>query len=335
MNSLKNCSGTYQVWTGRGNALPKRIFIASFCLTFLLGCGPSSKEINERMAYAEKSKAVADSVSAYVPGIATDTINGVTHNFIRKADVKCRVKDVLSTTRRIEEIARELGGYVTQSNLNSENNYSQSIQVKKDSVMELIHFTTSSNLMLRIPAPELDSLLNKITAMAQFVDFRHIQASDVKLKLFANQLAERRYAQYKQRVQSKSDINSGKLNQNVNAEENVLEKQALADNKRVESYELADEVNYCTVSCTLYQPSSTYTALLPSSPRIEVYEPSFGNKLGEAFLNGFDVLKTFIIGLANAWSILLILFFVFLMLQKIILYYNRRPEVVKVENKTE
>lgn len=325
MNSSKNCSGACSAGAGNGITLLKRsaLFISSALLLF--ACGVAEKD---RMAYAEEQKAVADSVAAYMPGLNTDTINGITHNFIRTASMKCRVNNVLSSTRKIEEIARELGGYVTQSNLNSDAGWSHSAQVSKDSVMELVHYTTSSNLTLRVPAEEMDSLLNRVSAIALFVDFRHIQASDVKTKIFANRLAKRRYAEYKKRVQTKSDRNSDKLNQNVSAEENALEKQTLADNKRIETVELADQVNYCTVSCSLYQPSMTYTSMQAMTPQMEVYEPPFYAKLGTAFMNGFELLKGFLLGLVNLWSVILILVLLFVLIRRLILHYSRKPIVV-------
>jgi hypothetical protein len=275
-------------------------------------------------AYYEEAKAVADSVSAYVPGIATDTINGITHNFIRHASLKCKVSNVLQSTKSIEHFVSECGGYVTQSNLDSEKGYCNTIKFKKDSLMEITNYNSASTLILRVPNYMLDTVLNSITNVAVFIDFRKVNANDVKLKLFSNQLAERRYKKYQQRIEKKADQNNSKLNQTVDAEENALAKQTVADEKRVESFEIADQVNYSTVSCMLYQAQDTYTSTVAAPPVIEPYAPSFGSKLGEALSNGFDILKSFILFLASSWSILLIMTGIFFLLRFSIRYVNRK-----------
>jgi hypothetical protein len=321
MNSLKNCSGRCKAASGRGNALLKSSFITAIALT-LFACSSA-----EQKAYYENAKIVADSVSAYVPGIATDTINGITHNFIRHANLKCKVNNVLQSTKSIEYFVSECGGYVTQSNLDSEKGYCNIIKFKKDSLMEINNYNSASTLVLRVPNYMLDTVLNAITNMAVFVDFRKVNADDVKLKIFSNQLAERRYKKYQERIEKKADQNNSKLNQTVDAEENALAKQTAADEKRVESFEMAEQVNYSTVSCMLYQAQDTYTSVVAAAPVIQPYTPSFANRLGEALMNGFDILKSFILFLANSWSILLIMTGLFFLLRFLMRYSNRKAAV--------
>jgi hypothetical protein len=322
MNSLKNCFWCRQAACGRGNTLLKFSVITATAI-MLFSCGMNAKE----KAYYEEAKAVADSVSAYVPGIATDTINGITHNFIRHASLKCKVNNVLQSTKSIEHFVSECGGYVTQSNLDSEKGYCNTIQFKKDSLMEISNYNSVSTLILRVPNYMLDTVLNSITNMAVFVDFRKVDANDVKLKLFSNQLTERRYKKYQQRIEKKADQNNNRLNQTIDAEENALNKQTVADEKKVESFELADQVNYSTVSCMLYQAQDTYTSILASPPAIEPYTPSFADKLGEALSNGFDFLKSFILFLANSWSIFLIMAGIFFLIRFIIRFVSRKTAV--------
>jgi len=328
MNSLKNCSNAYKVSVRRAIALLKSsLFITiPFAFCFLVSCGPGAYE---KAAQEEQLKAMADSVSAYTPGIATDTINGVTHNFIRTANVKCKVKDVLQITKQIEHIVNATGGYVTQSDLNSNKDYSNNIHFRKDSLLELTYFTATSNITMRVPNKDLDSVINQITDMSVFVDFRTISSDDVKLKLYANKLAENRYKQYKTRLQNKIDTKGDKLNQVSDAEENLLDKQTLSDNKTIESYDMADRVNYSTVMLTLYQGQNTYSNIIAMPPAIETYEPPFLSKLNKSFSNGFDVLKNILLVFANMWSIILILFVLFLVIKKIVNYYTKRTPIIQ------
>lgn len=324
MNSFKNCSVVRKADLGNGTLLFKLSPVVLFT-AILVSC--SSGDMKEEAAYSSPATKVADSVSSYVPGITTDTIAGVTHNFIRKADIKCKVKSVLQTTQKIEELVTATNGYVTRSELKSTKDYNTVTHFKKDSLLEQTYYTASSHLTLRVPNRQLDSVIGKITAMAEFVDYRTITSDDIKLKLFANKLAENRYKNYKTQVQTAVAKKEAKLSHSTQAQENILEKQAMADEKRIESIDLADQVNYSTIALNLYQPQSIINTVAPVKDRIEPYTPPFMDKLGQAFVNGFEVLKNIILFFANAWSVLLILLLLFLGIRKIIIYSNNKTSV--------
>jgi len=323
MNSLKNCSVAYKVG-GRSNitlSLSKLLIVLLLFGVILTSCGSGEYS---RAAYEEKSKEVADSVSLYMGELATDTINGISHNFIRKANVKCKVKDVLACTQQIEYITNMAGGYVTKSELISSKDYCNSIHFKKDSVMDLTYYTTTSDLAIRVPNMYLDTVLSQITHMALFVDHRNISSDDVKLKLYANKLAENRYKQYKDRVQNRIDKKDAKLNQVTSAEENVLEKQTLADNKRIESYDLADQVNYSTVMISLYEKQKTLLDVNVLPATITPYEPSFFIKLGNSFMNGLNILEKLLLFIINLWGVFVLLFVLYFITKKIVIYFTAK-----------
>lgn len=102
MSKLKNCSDPQEVRVRAGVVLPHTgaLLLLSFftsVLTFT-SCGPSKQE----MEFREKSAKIAASVAERMPGLATDTIDGVTHNFVKTADIKCRVTHVISSTEAIK-----------------------------------------------------------------------------------------------------------------------------------------------------------------------------------------------------------------------------------------
>ncbi|MGZ4041723.1 MAG: DUF4349 domain-containing protein [Bacteroidia bacterium] len=326
MNSLKNCSNPYQVRVRHAIALRKNlVLLFSFIFFFvLLSCAPSHKE----NAFKEKSGEIAQEVNSYSKNIVTDTINGITHNFIRQADIKCKVKDVLSSTKEIEQIATLAGGYTINSELVSNKDYCNSIHFKKDSLNELTYYTLTSNITLRIPNKKLDSVLARITDMAVYIDHRTIKADDVKLKLYANKLAENRFGQFNKRVSKKTDESNARLKQVTAAEETVLETQALSDNKSIESYDLADQVNYSTVMLSLYQSQNVHSTITALPPSVKPYEPSFVYKLGESLLNGFEIITSFILFLMNFWGLFLILFLIYLAVIKVIRHYSKKQVVV-------
>lgn len=330
MNSLFNCSGAYQVSARRVLVLT---FISSFFL-FVIACFSSCGPSHEETGFREKTKSAASEALPYRDEIATDTISGTTRNFIRQASIHFKVKNVLESTTKIEELVSKAGGFVTNSDLNSNKDYTNRVQVKKDSLLETTYYTLTSNITLRVPNKKLDSVLNQVTAMAEFVDSRNIKADDVKLKLLANGIREKRNRASAGNISEKIKEKNHKLASATEAEETRLQKETRADDLAIESLELADQVNYSTVTLSLYQAQTMMSILTPTPVHVEPYAPSFGERLGTSLLNGFEVIKGFIILLANCWGILLILFGLFLLTRSIILYYTKKPsEQAKVSVK--
>ena len=322
MNNLKNCSNKSQAFVKAEFVLPKHFIKAYFMFLVvsisLFGCGPSRERMEEIEANASRTNAITDSVSTYMKGIATDTINGITHNFIRKANLKMKVNDVLSSSKKIEDLVSDCGGYVFSSKLTSIKNFTQSIQTHKDSVLEQINYTTVNQISLRIPNQKLDTVLRQICDLALFIDFKNLSADDVKMKLFANKLAETRYKNYKSNVQLKTKALHTKPSQLLTTEESLLAAQSMADTKRIESFELADQVNYCTITIETYQAEAIMKQLIAIQVPITPYEPSFYNKLQTSFVNGFEVLKNFILFLVNSWSLLLIALCIFFIVKRLV-----------------
>jgi len=333
MSNLKNCSNIGKACVRSENVMSKilkSMYVGLISTTIIFqACSGGNYEKNKSEESAQVAEnSVANTVKEYVRDINTDTINGVTHNFVRNAKLKCKVKDVLNSTKQIEDIVSNNGGYVTLSDLTSSSNYNNSIQFKKDSVLELNYFTTVSNISIRVPNKQLDTVILKITDMAVFVDFRILKADDVKMKLFANKLAETRLTQYNKSLQQSVTKINDKLNSVTNAHENILEKQTRADEKRIESIDLADQVNYSTLNLQLYQAQSVSSQIKTLPPVYKTYEPSFSNKLNNACLNGWQIIKAFLLFLVDIWGLLLILTLLFFGIRWIVIYFTKN--IVKI-----
>jgi hypothetical protein len=328
MNKLKNCFNEGQAFVRTGTGLTKYFVIKFFSfliVSFLLfSCAPSAERMADMEENAKATREIADSVSIYMKGIATDTINGVSHNFIRKADLKFKVDNVLNSSKKIEDIVTGYGGYISSSELTSDKNYTQSTQINKDSILEQTFYTTTNHISLRVPNQKLDTVLRQISDLALFIDCRTLRSDDVKMKLFSNKLAENRYKNYNAKLKQKAGKVTTKQSQVLSTEENILAKQTSADEKRIESYELADQVNYSTINLEAYQAQTVMKQLLAVQERVEPYQPSFFSRLGDSFLNGFKILKEFVLGLVNIWGVLLILTAVGFGIKWLIVYINRK-----------
>ncbi len=332
MNNLKNCFNQGKAFVRTGNVLPEYFVIKFFSfliVSFLLfSCGSSAERMANMEENEKATREIADSVSSYMKGIATDTINGVSHNFIRKADLKFKVDNVLNSSKKIEDIVTGYGGYISSSEFVSNKNYTQSTQINKDSILEQTFYTTTNRISLRIPNQKLDTVLRQISDLALFIDFRNLRSDDVKMKLFSNKLAENRYRNYKNKLEAKAGKVTTRQSQVLSTEENILSKQTSADEKRIEAYELADQVNYSTINLEAYQSQTVLKQLLAVQEHVEPYQPSFFSKLRDSVSHGFKILKEFVLGLVSIWGLLLILTAVGFGVKWFVTWINRKVKAV-------
>lgn len=329
MKIFKKCSGGSKAFASPELVLPDAfiLFAALIAGVSFFSCGPAREEMEKREAYAKASDEISDTVFASVPGIATDTINGVTHNFIRKADIKFKVKDVLNSSKKIEDVVGAAGGYISSSELTSHSQYSNSTRISKDSILEQTYYTTINTISLRVPNQKLDTVLRQISNLALFIDHRNLSSDDVKMKLFSNKLAEERHKNFKKNLIRKTEVLPGKQAQVVTTEDALLNNQAKLDDKKIETYDLADQVNYSTVSIEIYQSPSYIKQYLAVEEQIEPYQPSFFEKAGDGFVNGFGVLKSFILFVINSWGVILILILIYFVIRAGIAYNKQKKNL--------
>jgi len=314
MNNPKNCSAASLHGTGTGNTMPLNfiLIIVSFFTVVFTGCGPSYEQMD-----AKEKRTEAELILGDQSKLATDTINGITHHFVRTADIKCKVNSVIDASRHIEDLVAKQGGYISSSDLNSTIDYKYQVQVKEDSLLEVSRYTVANLITMRVPSYKLDTVIRKISDLALFIDHRKLRADDVKLKLVAGKLEQARLAEFSDRVKHKAKTPKKIADTGNLSENDLLNKQAAADHASIEQYALTDQVNYSTLSLELYQEqlTSTKTILKPVEP--QPYQTPFINKLGNAFVNGFGLLKSCLLFLVNSWGALLLLGLLYIAVRKL------------------
>jgi hypothetical protein len=285
-----------------------RIFVAACigsCVVFYTSCGPSREEVELKERALQP--AASDTVSVLSMRPISDTVGGTIHNFVRTADMKFKTQNVLRTTQAIEDLAKRNGGYVALNDMNSEIVSTNEVKFKADSLKLTKRYITTNSITLKVPARRLDSVIRTITGMAEFIDFNRLRSDDVKTQLLAGRLAVNRYRRYGERVEQKSNGNTGRLDRNLEAERDALEKQQLADEKSIEAFGLVERVNFSTVMLYIYQSPLTTCETMALPPHVEPYEPSFFEKLGTAFLVGFKVIKSAALFVVESWGVVAVL----------------------------
>ena len=283
-----------------------KITSISVALVFTIALISCSRAYREKAEYSPS--ALADSTAnAYISSsAAVEDGKDSTRKFIRTAEMKFRVKSVISSTYNIEAIAARRGGFVTYTSLNTNVDNVTTTAVSADSLLETTYFTVSNTITLRVPNTLLDTTLKEIAAGIEFLDYRIIKADDVALMMLSNTLAQKRAVKAEERLSKAIDEKGRKLNETTRAEDLLLSRQDRPDKAKISNLSLADQVNFSTINLNIYQRQSIKRELLASNKDITAYEPGFGRKLVESLKTGWKVLEAIVLFLANLWAVFLL-----------------------------
>jgi len=295
--------------------MKRNLFALTVVSCIVLSCGYSKQEMMEA-----KEKAIQDSVMAATGFVSSSAAvvnkKDTTHKFIRTADVKCKVKNVIKSTIIIEDFAILQNGFVTLSNLTQDVSRHTIIAVSQDSALETTYYVAKNDLIIRVPNTKLDTFLKQVATQIEFLDYRVIKANDVGLQLLENKITEQRIKKHEERLTKAIDEKAKKLMETSLAEENVLNKQEQADNAMISNLSLNDQINYSTVSIQLYQKETVKRELVENEKNTKAYEPSLWQKTIDALNSGWYIFESILLFLVNAWAFLLIGAIVYLVYRK-------------------
>ncbi len=229
-----------------------------------------------------------------------------THLFIRTADVRCRVDQVAGSTYTVEKVVNGLGGYVSNTQLASNQTWQYQTQVSDDSLKQISKFVVTNNVTIRVPAKNLDSLLKALVPLVEYMDYRTVNVNDITLEQIAIQLEQARLAKYNAMLQEKVVDQTSKPDKLMDAADAMLAKQAMKDLAYIESLRLNDQVAYATVNLQLYQPETTSTVMIYNERPQPPYEIGIGERLGNAVYAGWKGFSYILSGLVILWPLWLV-----------------------------
>lgn len=154
-----------------------------------------------------------------------------------------------------------------------------------------------------------------MSAEIDYLDFRTIRAQDISISYLSNELKQKRIAEHNKKVTSTIDKQGKKIKQTLNAENDLLYKKEQEDLAHIANLTLDDQVEYSTVELYIYQRQGIKREIIKNYKNIDAYQPSFFQQLAEGITNGWNGLKSLIIGLSNIWPLLLSLIFGFIFIK--------------------
>jgi hypothetical protein len=263
------------------------------------------------LLFSCKKSSAAEEISSE---IATDTISssaavekeGSTRKFIRTADLKFKVKNVIQSTYAIENITNKFDGFVTYTNLQSNIIDKFETKVSQDSTLETTRFNVENNITIRVPNKRLDTVIKSIAKQINFLDYRIIKADDVSLKILSNQLSQKRSSNNEKRVEKAIDTKGKKINDIMNAENNLANQKEQNDNSKIENLSIQDQVNFSTLSIQMYQHESVKQEMNANTKDYNYYKPNIGIRILDSLKTGWFVLLDIIVFLIQIWWLILI-----------------------------
>jgi Domain of unknown function (DUF4349) len=228
------------------------------------------------------------------------------HQFIRTADAKFKVDNVARATYRIEDITRQLGGYVSYTNLTSKVNSKYTIAVSADSSLQTTNYEVQNSMIIRVPNTMLDTALKALAPLVAYLDYRQVKANDVALQLLANRLKQARIAKNESRMIVDIDENRKKLSETTDARETLLNHQEQADNARIDNLSVTDQVKFSTINLSLYQDVASEKTMVFNEKSVTPYQPGLLTQVAEAAQFGWNLFTTILVFAVRIWPLLFI-----------------------------
>jgi hypothetical protein len=224
--------------------------------------------------------------------------------FIKTASIHCQVQDVEHTTYRIEELVKNVRGYVSQSDLKSNKYNVKHTPISTDSMLETYHYKRENKMQIRVPNLYLDTVLRSVAHMAVFVDDRLIASDEVSLDLLSNAMKMDRHEQFDQNLtHGKSKSSSQKYH--VEVEEKRMNNGNLSDMSLLSNLTLEDNIFYSTLDIHIYENEAMAHTTIASLDNVVL--PSIGCQLSTAFINGWSYILKVLLFLISLWPFLFLL----------------------------
>lgn len=288
-----------------------KLSLAAALLLGIYSCkkGEVSSSDLEAYATADSAAVVSDSISSVASMKVKDK------QFIKTADVNMEVKDVYETTISIEKSVQELGGFVTQSNLQSNVVSENTFDTSDENAVLVKKYQTENRMQLRVPTERLAELLTLINDKKLFLNSRQINAEDVTSSI--------KYAQLESKRIEKNSKNISELKSNKDKVELDNQNMAEGNQQQLANMDVTDNLKYSTVDVYIKEPKIRVAEIAITNTKSidDKYKFDFLYSAKSAFVEGYYLIQKIVVGLITIWPILLI--------GITILYFARKRKPVK------
>ncbi len=285
--------------------LPRTIIVLALASSVVYSCNKYDSATSE---YAEAATDSAIVTTDAVSSAASQEVPG--KKFVRTADINMEVQDVYDATITIEKHLKDLGGFVTESRLETNVVSEETYETSDSDAMLVKKYQADNNMQVRVPTEKLGDFLTFINTHKVFLNSRIIIAHDVT--------ANARIAELEaQKIKKTGEVISRMKN---NGEKVEKTENNLSENNAntIANISLADHLKYSTVEIYIKEPKLRVAEIAVTNTRNidNKYKFSFFYDAKNAFVEGFYLIQRLIVGLITIWPVLLIAAVIYYLLRK-------------------
>lgn len=292
----------------------QKLVFATFILAGLFSCQKSESVDAEY----ETAAMTADSTSIQKDEVSYAASQQIPDKkFVKTAEVSMEVKDVYEATVHIENALKNLGGFVTKSELQSQVIEEETYNTSDQNAVLLRKFNSYNKMQVRVPSEKLGAFLTSVNDRKLFLNTRIISAEDVTNNAKIAELELKKINKTGE-VISQMKTNEKKANLTEENEEKN-------NTQQIENLNLADNIKYSTVDIYIKEPKVRIAEIAITNTQFydNKYQVNFFYEAKSSLLNGFYFVQKFFVFLLNFWplfvGILIVIYFVKYNLTTIIL----------------
>ncbi len=256
-----------------------------YILPFLFVISSCHEAANYEKAYSEETLAEGEPI--YTNQSAMESLSDIKvedRKIIWTGSLTYQVKNVDSSTKFIQQLAKDKGAFISDMNFNTSN------------------YRISNTIEIRVDSKRFDELIEDLKKDAIYLENVNISSNDVTEEFID---VESRLASKKKVRDRYVDIlenKTGDVKDIIEAEEAIRKITEEIEAKEGRLRYLKDQIKFSTISATIYQKVK-----YQESP--DVYEKPFVTKLTNGLQNGWGIITGFILLLANIWPVIIIVAF--------------------------
>ncbi len=273
--------------------------IAIYAMLMFTGCSEQKAETTDLIEMSD---------SLAINGATTRLEPFEKRKFIKTADLRFKVKNVQEATNKIEDIAEKYEGFITEAELLTNVIKTNEVEISEDSVLHNKAYEITNQITMRIPNQYFDKVLREIQPVMTFVERKRIAADDVSFSLIASDLRKKRFSKFENRFEKEIEQKGKKLVETTSSEEKLLDYQTQADNNKVQTMSLNDQVNYSTLTVELYQPVTNTVEMLPNMENPFAYQPNLFLRIWQSVRTGWFLFEEVLIFVTKLWMFMLLAF---------------------------
>ena len=283
----------------------QKLVFATFILAGLFSC-QKSESVDSQY---ESAVATADSTSVQNDEVSYAASQQIPDKkFVKTAEVSMEVKDVYEATVHIENALKNLGGFVTKSELQSQVIEEETYNTSDQNAVLLRKFNSYNKMQVRVPSEKLGAFLNSVNDRKLFLNTRIISAEDVTNNA---KIAELELKKINKTGEVISQMKNNEKKANL-TEENEEKNNA----QQIENLNLADNIKYSTVDIYIKEPKVRIAEIAITNTQFydNKYQVNFFYEAKSSLLNGFYFVQKFFVFLLNFCplflGILIVIYFV-------------------------